>query len=142
MDQLESIPIDVDPASALTGNLLPLLHELRHALRRFTDAGTSHTIDLSSLPMAPEEQRQLQRILGEGEVRASLQALGSSNIAETAIPGIWSITHYNGDEKIVGRFLEVTDCPSLLKSQHQDLADGIDRLEQLILEQSPESVPG
>jgi hydrogenase-1 operon protein HyaF len=132
VDRIDSISIEVEDTSSQTGNVLPLLHEVRHALKAFADSGTEHTIDLNGLPMAPEEDRQLERLLGTGEVRAELNALGTSEITETAVPGVWRVTHYNGDHVVVGRFLEITDCPAILKSQRQDLAGGISQLQQMI----------
>lgn len=132
MNRLESIPVDVQNTASLTGNLLPLLHELHHALQTCAATGATHSIDLNSLPMAPEENAQLEHLLGNGEVRAELQALGNSEIAETAIPGVWRVTHHNADGAVVARLLEITDCPAILKTQHQDLADGVQRLQALI----------
>ncbi len=134
MKRIDSIPIETENTPALTGNVLPLLHEIRHALEDFAATGTEHTIDLNSLPLAPEESRQLETLLGTGEVRAQLDALGTSDITETAIPGVWRVTHYNGDRGVVGQFLEITDCPAILKSQPQDLPSGIGQLKQLISE--------
>ncbi len=136
MERIESISIEVDSTTTLTGNVLPLLHELRHALKEFSATGTEHTIDLNSLPMAPQEDQQMERLLGTGEVRAQLDALGTSDITETAIPGVWRITHYNSDRVVVGRFLEITDCPAILKSQREDLPAAIDQLQRLIDEYS------
>ena len=132
MDRIESISIEVDSTETPTGNVLPLLHELRHALNEFAATGTEHTIDLTSLPMTPQEDQQLERLLGTGEVRAQLDALGTSDITETAIPGVWRVTHYNGDRVVVGRFLEITDCPAILKSQREDLPAAIEQLDGLI----------
>jgi hypothetical protein len=47
---------------------------------------------------------------------------------------VWRVTHYNGDRVVVGQFLEITDCPAILKSQPQDLPTGVSRLDQLISE--------
>lgn len=132
MDQLGSVAIEVEPAPASTGNVLPLLHELRHALLRFHDDGSEHCIDLNSVPLAAQDYRALDELLGHGEVRAQLRALGDSEISETRIPGIWRVVHFNTEHAVVGRFLEVTACPALLKTQQQDLAGGIEDLQQLI----------
>ena len=80
MAPMDSIPIEVDSSSALTGNVLPLLHEMRHALEDFATTGTEHTIDLNSLPLAPQESRELEELLGTGEVCAQLDALGDQNV--------------------------------------------------------------
>jgi hydrogenase-1 operon protein HyaF len=141
MTKIEGIAVDVETPSSLTGNVLPLLHELRHALTRHVESGAEHSIDLNSLPMAPEEERQLEALLGTGEVRARLDALGRSEISETLIPGIWRVIHYNTDGDLVGKFLEITDCPAILKSQGQDIPEGVVYLKRLIEEHFQESNP-
>jgi hydrogenase-1 operon protein HyaF len=112
-----------------TGNVPPLLHEIRHALRKLLDTGEATTIDLRGLPMAAGEQEQLIRFLGKGEINAQLNALGKSEIYETSFPGIWLITHYNTDEKIMGKFIEITRIPAILEAQTNDMEDALAELQ-------------
>jgi len=91
------------PCAPPTGNLVPLLHEIRHALTRWLEQGEEHVIDLRSIPLAPGEEDSLLEQLGEGEVNARLSVLGPSDIIETRYPGVWLITHYNESESIIGR---------------------------------------
>jgi hydrogenase-1 operon protein HyaF len=135
MHRIDSIPVDVRETAYHTANLLPLLHELRHALVACAERGETHSIDLNRLPLAPAESAQLEQLLGRGEITARLQALGDSEIVETRLPGVWRITHRNADGTVVARLLEITDCPAILKTPQQDLADGALQLEQLIKEQ-------
>jgi hydrogenase-1 operon protein HyaF len=112
-----------------TGNIEPLLHEIRHALRRVADGKEGTVIDLKRLPLGPGEEEQIESVLGIGEVRAELNALGPTEVRETSYPGVWLVTHRNTDEAIVARFIEVTRIPELLKSQEADIERGIRRLE-------------
>ena len=125
-------PALASPCSVATGNLVPLLHEIRHALARWLDDGHTHAIDLRSIPMSPGEERRLLELLGDGEVRATLSALGSSEIAETAYPGVWVVTHYNDDEVLVGRFVEICGIPEILQSQAEDAAVALQHLDDLL----------
>lgn len=126
MTALESIDVKVDAA---TGNVEPLLHEIRHALRRLADGGEGAVIDLQRLPLAPGERERIEAVLGEGEVHAELDALGPTVVRETSYPGVWLVTHRNTEDDVVGRFIEVSRMPELLKSQQQDIESGISRLE-------------
>lgn len=126
MSSLDSIAVTTEMA---TGNVEPLLHEIRHALKRLASGGEGTTIDLRSLPLAPGEEERIEKTLGIGEVRAELDALGPTLIQETSYPGVWLITHKNADDAIVARFIEVTCIPELLRSQPADIDAGIDRLE-------------
>ena len=112
-----------------TGNVLPLLHEIRHALVQLLDTGETTSIDLRGLPMAPGELERLTDILGRGEISAQLNALGKSKIYETSFPGIWLITHYNTNEEIMGKFIEITRMPEILLAQADDMKDALAALQ-------------
>lgn len=126
MSSLDTIPVATEVA---TGNVEPLLHEIRHALKRLASGGEGTTIDLTRLPLAPSEEERIEETLGTGEVRAQVDALGPTLIQETSYPGVWLITHKNVDDVVVARFIEVTRIPELLRSQPADIDAGIDRLE-------------
>lgn len=117
-----------------THNVQPLLHEIRHALAQLLETGGETVIDLRRIPLAPGEESAIEQALGEGEVRASLSALGPSEFRESSYPGVWLVTHYNRDGQIVGKFVEVTLVPSLLKAQAEDIAVGLRRLEDTLAE--------
>lgn len=112
-----------------TGNVLPLLHEIRHALIQLLDTGETTSIDLRGLPLAPGELERLTDILGRGEISAQLNALGKSEIYETSFPGIWLITHYNTNEEIMGKFIEITRMPEILEAQADDMKDALAALQ-------------
>jgi hydrogenase-1 operon protein HyaF len=119
----------------MTGNVLPLLNEVRHALKRLLENSESTTIDLRGIPMAPGEEEYIMAQLGHGEVRAVISAMGPSEVLETRYPGVWLVTHYNVDEEIVGRFIEVTDMPEILKSQQEDMSAALAHLDALFTDE-------
>ncbi len=123
--------LDTNPVCSKvgTGNVEPLLHEIRHALKRLANGETGTVIDLQRLPLAPGEEERIEETLGMGEVRAEVDALGPTVIQETSYPGVWLITHKNADGVTVARFIEVTYIPDLLSSQQSDIDAGIVRLE-------------
>jgi hydrogenase-1 operon protein HyaF len=110
------------------GNVRPLLNEVLHAIDRLLDSGEPTTIDLAGLPFGPGELEHLEATLGEGELAASLDALGTSRIRETAYPGVWWLEHRNAHDEIVGRYIEITHTPEILSSQDADIAAGRARL--------------
>ncbi|MDH3282885.1 MAG: hydrogenase expression/formation protein, partial [Gammaproteobacteria bacterium] len=114
---LKDIPIAASTGPALypaTGNDLPILHEIRHALQRLAERDESTAIDLQAIPMAPGEEQRILQLLGQGEVNAVLNVLGQSEVAETAYPGVWTVIHRNTHGEIVGKFIEITRCPGIL----------------------------
>lgn len=117
-----------------TGNIHPLLHEIRHALRSLLQTGESTTIDLRSLPMAPGEQDELLELLGRGEISATLEALGTSEIIETAYAGVWLIFHYNSNREAIGKFIEITRIPAILESHTADIEEALTSLQNRLKE--------
>lgn len=112
-----------------TGNDILILHEIRHALQRLLESGETTTIDLRSLPMAPGEEAVIEAELGVGELRITLDALGPSTITETRFSGVWLITHFNAEEEILGKFIEVTRIPELIIAQTEDMEHGLEQLQ-------------
>lgn len=122
MKSLDDIAVTLEHP---TGNVRPLLAEIRHALERLIDTGEPTAIDLRSIPLAPTEEAEIVEALGEGEVRAELHVLGPSEIRETAIGGVWLVTHRNASGEIAGKFIEVTRMPQILESQEADMLRGM-----------------
>jgi hydrogenase-1 operon protein HyaF len=114
-------PFNIHGGNELTWNVKPILHEIRHALKKLLDSGEGSIIDLRSIPLAPGEEETIIKTLGHGEVHARLDALGPSDIYETQYAGVWIVTHYNQGDNIVSRFIEVTEIPDVLKSQGEDV---------------------
>ena len=120
---------------ALTHNVRPLLNEIRHALEKLLATGETGAIDLRSIPLAPGEEEQIEAALGTGEISAELEAMGPSEIRETGYPGVWLVTHYNVDRQLMGKFIEITRVPDLLKSQDADIDGGLQCLAVQFVEQ-------
>ena len=121
---------NIHGGNELTLNVEPILHEIRHALERLINTGESSVIDLRSIPLAPGEEETIIDRLGQGEVSAQLDALGPSEIRETRFAGVWLITHYNENESVMGRFIEITKFPDILKAQDEDMSHAARRLRE------------
>lgn len=115
-----------------TGNVLPLLHEIRHALRRLAEDDEGTVIDLRSLPLAPGEETKIEAALGQGEVAVRIEALGPTTINETAYPGVWLVTHRNTEDEVVARFIEIARVPDLVLAQADDIRAALGELEETL----------
>lgn len=138
MSGLSDIPVRIEGMAPI-GNALPILHEVATRLARLIEHGESATIDLRAMPLAPGDYETLQRLLGEGEVNATLEALGPSRVRETAIHGVWWVTHCNTAGETVAEFIEITRLPELLQTIEADLAEGLSRLRETLLQQASPS---
>jgi hydrogenase-1 operon protein HyaF len=126
---MKSIPIYAQSEEIYSiGNIRALLSEIAALLEKLGKTGETGMIDRNSLPFAPGEYEQLRQMLGQGEVSARIEAIGPSEIIETRYPGVWWVTHYNVEGDIVADILEVTAVPKILRSQPDDVIDGLARL--------------
>jgi hydrogenase-1 operon protein HyaF len=133
---LDSINVIVEePAegAARAFNAVPVLHEIRHALDKLSQTGESTVIDLSAIPFAPGDERQLLEVLGRGEVEATVDAMGPTRISETGYAGVWLVRYLGASGEEVATHIEITRCPSLLITPEPDVAEAAaalaDRLE-------------
>ena len=132
MPSLSDIPILPGlPATAagMTGNLVPIMSEIRQALADYLATGKPKTIDLLSMPFAPGDEAALLQALGGGEVSAELQALGPSRIWETRYSGVWLVDHSNEAGERLALQVEITDVPELLRSQPEDMHSALGALD-------------
>jgi hydrogenase-1 operon protein HyaF len=131
MNDLKGIPIavvDSSASSALNNNAMPLLYEIESLLNDLVESGKSAIIDLRSLPLVPGDYEKLKEVLGQGEVNATIDALGPTHVRETAVHGVWWVTHYNSDETVIAEFIEVTYMPEILHTHPADARVGLDML--------------
>lgn len=128
MSEPVAVKFNIQSGDDLTFNVKPLLHEVKHALDNLIETGHTTIIDLRSIPLAPGEEDKILNTLGQGEVKAELNALGLSEITETQYAGVWIVTHYNDEQEIISRFIEVTTMPEILCSQTEDIMAAYSRL--------------
>ena len=70
-----------------------------------------------------------------------MNCLGPTHIHETAVSGVWWVTHYGDDRTVLGEFIEVTTCPELFTTAPQDLHAGLDRLHARLSAEAAASGP-
>ncbi|MGD8576471.1 MAG: hydrogenase expression/formation C-terminal domain-containing protein [Thiohalophilus sp.] len=131
MSKLEDIQVNVE-APASPSQLLAILTELQTKLESLLKNGDSDSIDLRTLPMFPGDYELLKETLGYGEINVSIDAMGPTEIYETAIPGVWWITHYNSDDENIAEYIEITELPELIKTDPVEIQQAGSRLQQLI----------
>jgi hydrogenase-1 operon protein HyaF len=98
-----------------------ILVELATLLERLVEQQIPAAIDLRSLPMSPKERDELEQLLGEGEVQATILAGGLSVLRETRFAGIWWVMHRNAQDELIAEMLEVTYVPQMLASASDEV---------------------
>lgn len=110
------------------GNARAILRELERMLRALLDHGEESSIDVGSLPLTDADYDLLNEALGEGEVMAEVASVGTTQVRETGVPGVWWVIHLNEDEEVMAQFLEVTYSPEILSAPIEDVKEGLDAL--------------
>jgi len=128
MTSLQGIPIVEAPVELPALNAPALLREIETLLAQLVEHGTGGAIDLQALPLNDADRMLLTQTLGEGEVQATVQALGPSEVRETAINGVWWITHRNHDGQVTAELIEVATIPEILSTHPADAHASVARL--------------
>lgn len=119
-----AVRVEAAPASCI-GGIRPILREIEALLAALVETGRGGSIDLRSLPLSPADAEAFDAALGGGEVRATIRALGETRVLETAIHGVWRVTHCNDGGEAVADFIEVCDAPDILKTHAADARAGL-----------------
>lgn len=114
--------------SPRTGLAHSLLQELARALMTLAATGETTAIDLRSLPLTAGDREDLAHALGQGEVVATVEAAGPTEVRETAFPGLWWVRHMTADGRVAAESIEVTPCPDILAAHPDDIRRAADRL--------------
>lgn len=127
MNGLPNIPVTVNYSNdneaevEITENVRALLTQFSSMLSALINDDMIDSIDIHSLPLLPGEHEAIQTILGQGEVKASFSSLGTTTIYETALAGVWWVTHNNENDDCIAETIEITTIPAILESQHDDI---------------------
>lgn len=115
-------PPDLNPsAEEGPGNAAALLHQVDSMLISLASGGEGGSIDLRHTPLTPADRRTLESVLGHGEVEARVNALGMTHVRDTAVAGVWWVTHFNLQDQVLGEFIQVTHVPDLLATHPDDV---------------------
>ena len=128
---LSDIAIAVVPAAATGGarHAPALLQEIAVHLARLVETGAPGSVDLRSLPLTPADYAHLAEVLGEGEVSAEVAAAGPTRARETAVHGVWWVSHLNANGEPTAEFIEVCYAPEILKTHPSDAAAALAKLQ-------------
>lgn len=116
------------PAAEDDGFVAAILAEIASHLEELLVSGKEAGIDLRSLPMMPATRQALDRALGEGEVRATVEGAGRSEILETAFTGVWRVSHYDALGTLLMEEIEIAHVPAILKADPTDIRNSAARL--------------
>ena len=125
-----SIPeVEVPPGAM---NSPALLQELRACLRARRSGDPSHVINLTLLPLTPDDHTVLDSALGTGPVAIISRGFGNCRITATAVRDVWRVQYFNSMNTPILNTLEVVEIPEVALAAVEDLADSAERLQELV----------
>ncbi len=140
---LKAIAVDdVWPAGTMpqwVGHLPPnvqnapmLVEEIRDQVADWQPGKLPHVVNLTLLPVTPEDIGFLDHMLGTGRVLMLSRGYGNCRISNTRMANCWRVIYYNSMDKVILNTVEVVDMPEVAMAAPEDLRDSHDRLLDLV----------
>ena len=105
-----------------------LVDEIRDQVARWQTGQAPHVVNLTLLPVTPEDIGYLDHQLGTGRVLLLSRGYGNCRISNTRLPHCWRVVYYNSMDKVILNTVEVVDMPEVAMAAPEDLGDAHDRL--------------
>jgi len=113
-------------------NAPALLTEIREQVARFRNGQPPHVINLTLLPLTPEDQAVLEQAAPPGPVAILSRGFGNCRISSTNLRNLWRVQYFNSMQTLILNTLEVVEVPEVAMAAAEDLADSRDRLRELV----------
>ena len=107
-------------APGVTGMADAVLSEVASLAAKHDADGGRAAIELTSMPLTAGDRAEIEARLGRGEVSATLESAGRSEIWETAYSGVWFVRHLGLDGKVATETIEICPAPLILFSHPDD----------------------
>ena len=127
--------------SALAGDATPpagvinapaIVTELVDHARGYRPGHPAHVVNLTLLPLSPEDLGWLQERLGQGAVTMLSRGYGNCRITATALGNVWWVQYFNTMDTLILNTLEVVDVPAVARAAPEDLEDSAGRLREVM----------
>ena len=112
----------------LTGMAEAVLAEIATRLAEAAGGALVAPIELTAMPLTSEDRAELEQRLGRGEVFATIESAGRSEVWETVFSGVWFVRHLGEGGRTASESVEVGAVPAILRSHRADMAAAAARL--------------
>ncbi|MFT3957461.1 MAG: hydrogenase expression/formation protein [Piscinibacter sp.] len=123
------------PPQPLPENLInvpTLLVELADARARRQPGDEAHVVNLTLLPLSPDDIAHIDHQLGTGRVVILSRGYGNCRITNTLAADTWRVVYYNSQDKVILNAIEVSRIPEVACAAAEDLADTQERLREVL----------
>lgn len=119
------------PAAGLM-NAPAVLAEIADQLAARSAGSPPYIINLTLLPMQPDDLRAIDAYLGSGPVQILSRGFGNCRISAGRFANLWRVQYFNSMETRILDTVEITSIPEVALATREDIADSADRLAELI----------
>ena len=109
-------------------NALSVLTEIVGKAKSYKAGDAAHVVNLTLLPMSPEDMDCLPQTLGVGAVTILSRGYGNCRITSTRLPNVWWVQYFNSMDTLILNTLEVSEVPEVAQASQEDYEDSIERL--------------
>ncbi len=128
-----SLGLPAAPAAPVPAMNAPsVLVELEHQRRSWQAGQLAHVVNLTLLPLSPQDIGYLDYRLGTGRVLILSRGYGNCRITNCRVPHSWRVVYYNSMDSVILNSVEVSDMPEVACAAPQDLRDSVARLQEVM----------
>ncbi len=133
-DGLRPAPVEVSaPPSVVNAPALRVELDEQRALRPGLPADAPpHVVNLTLLPVTPEDIGWLDHHLGTGRVVILSRGYGNCRITNCLAAGTWRLVYYNSQDQVILNTIEVGPLPEVACAATDDLSDSVERLADVL----------
>ena len=106
--------------------------EINDAIARWRPDAPAHVINLTLLPLSPQDVGFLEQSLSGGSVLMLSRGYGNCRILSTSLPNCWRVVYYNSSDTILLNTVEITAIPDVACAAPEDLLDSAERLAEVL----------
>jgi len=121
--------IDLPPGAM---NSPALLAEIGSQIATRRPTASAHVINLTLLPLAPDDHKVLEAALPVGPVAIISRGFGNCRITSTGARNVWRVQYFNNMNTLILNTIEVVTMPEAALAAPEDLEDSRTRLAELI----------
>ena len=129
-DSQVSLP-DIFPEDLM--NAPALVYEIFAKSKAFVP-GSEEAINLTLLPLTPEDMAFLIACLGLAGISILSKGYGDCRIRRTSLPNVWWVQYFNSPGQLILNTLEITSLPKVVMAAPEDLEDSASRLGEVLAE--------
>lgn len=121
-----------EPAPPGAMNAPAVLSEILDIARNRQPGAEAHIVNLTLLPMTPDDLGYLANALGGGAAVILSRGYGNCRISATAVSNVWWVQYFNSMDHLILNTVEVVDMPEVALAAREDFDDSIVRLEEWV----------